>query len=141
MRHIGPDRGDGKPDRRLAVADYPDDRDPDRSERVGDLAQQAGKVVGRRGQQRPSQQDQPGQAVADDPQHLVAHIGLKPVNRQDGPALALQGFAVSRRAGRGGDQLVVAVEQVGYGPLGDRPSRLGAGKSVRSHAGALGGGN
>src|SRR4051812_32014686 len=32
-------------------------------------------------------------------------------DRQDRPALALQGLAMRRRAGRGGDQLVVALEQ------------------------------
>src|SRR3954452_21066635 len=31
-----------------------------------------------------------------------------------------QGFAVRRRAGRGGDQLAIAVEQVGYAALADR---------------------
>jgi hypothetical protein len=50
----------------------------------------------------------------------VADGGLEPVDRQDGPALALQGFAVRRRAGRGGDQLVVALEQVGHAALADR---------------------
>ena len=67
VRHLGPDLGDREPDRRLAVADHTSDRDPDRGEVVGDLAQQTGEVGGRRGQQRAGQQDQSGQALADDP--------------------------------------------------------------------------
>src|SRR3954454_22549732 len=41
-------------------------------------------------------------------------------DRQDRPALALQGRAMRRRPGRGGDQLVVALEQVGHATLADR---------------------
>jgi hypothetical protein len=77
MRDIGPDPGDGKPDRMLTVADHAGDRDAEGGQVGRDLAQQAGEVVTGRRQQGASQQDQPGQAIADDPQHFVANIGLK----------------------------------------------------------------
>src|SRR3954451_13404849 len=111
MWDIGPDLGDGEPDRRLAVADHAVDRDPEGSQIRRDLAQQAGQFVTGRRQQGASQQDQPRQATADDPQHLVANIGLKTIDRQNDPALALQHRAMRRRPGRSGDQFVVALEQ------------------------------
>ena len=97
MWDIGPDLGDGEPDRMLAVADHAVDRDPEGSQVRRDLTQQAGQFVTGRRQQRPGQQDQPRQAIADDPQHLMANIRLKTVDRQNDPALALQRFAMSRR--------------------------------------------
>jgi len=77
MWDIGPDLGDGEPDRMLAVADHAVDRDPEGSQVRRDLTQQAGQFVTGRRQQRPGQQDQPRQAIADDPQHLMANIRLK----------------------------------------------------------------
>jgi hypothetical protein len=61
----------------LTVADHAGDRDAEGGQVGRDLAQQAGEVVTGRRQQGASQQDQPGQAIADDPQHFVANIGLK----------------------------------------------------------------
>src|SRR3954454_2166098 len=125
VRHVGPDLANGEPDRMLAVADHADDRNPNSGQFRRDLAQQTGEIgageigAGRR-QQGAGQQDQPGQALADHPQHLVTDVGLKTVDRQDRPALALQGLAMRRRPGRGGDQLVVALEQVGHATLADR---------------------
>src|SRR5919112_2446192 len=119
MWDIGPDLANRKPDRMLAVADHAVDRDPEGSQVRRDLAQQTGEIGGGRRQQGAGQQDQPGQALADHPQHLVTDVWLKAVDRQDRPALALQGLAMRRRPGRGGDQLVVALEQVGHATLTD----------------------
>src|SRR4051812_28244894 len=87
--------------------------------------QQAGQFVTGRRQQRPGQQDQPRQAIADDPQHLMANIRLKTVDRQNDPALALQRRAMGRRPSRGGDQFVVALEQVGHAAFADRHAAPG----------------
>src|SRR3954469_6411280 len=120
VRHVGPDLANGKPDRRLAVADHANDRNPNSGQFRRNLAQQTGEIGAGRRQQGAGQQDQSGQALADHPQHLVTNIRLKAVDRQDRPALALQGLAMRRRPGRGGDQLVVALEQVGHATLADR---------------------
>jgi hypothetical protein len=77
MRNIGPDPGDGEPDRALTVADHAGDRNPEGGQVSRDLTQQAGEIVARRRQQGARQQDQPGQDVADHPQHFVANIRLK----------------------------------------------------------------
>src|SRR3954464_10029225 len=103
----------------LAVADYADDRNPNSGQFRRNLAQQTGEIGAGRRQQGAGQQDQSGQALADHPQHLVTNIRLKAVDRQDRPALALQGLAMRRRPGRGGDQLVVALEQVGHAAFAD----------------------
>src|SRR3954465_6096869 len=115
VRHVGPDLANGKPDRMLAVADHADDRNPNSGQFRRDLAQQAGEIGAGRRQQGAGQQDQPGQALADHPQHLVTDVGLK-IARIARP----QGLAMRRRPGRGGDQLVVALEQVGHAALADR---------------------
>jgi hypothetical protein len=49
----------------------------------------------------------------------VANIRLKTVDRQNDPALALQRRTMRRRPGRGGDQFVVALEQVGHAAFAD----------------------
>jgi hypothetical protein len=61
----------------LAIADHADDWNPERGQVRRDLAQQASEVVAGRRQQGASQQDQPGQALADHPQHLVTDVRLK----------------------------------------------------------------
>src|SRR3954466_4527841 len=81
MWDIGPDLGDGEPDRMLAVADHAVDRDPEGSQIRRDLTQQAGQFVTGRRQQGGSQQDQPRQALADHPQHLVTDVWLKTIDR------------------------------------------------------------
>jgi len=55
VRDIGPDLGDGEPDRMLAVADRAVDRDAEAGQVGRDLAQQAGEIVTGRRQQRPGQ--------------------------------------------------------------------------------------
>ena len=49
----------------LAVADHAGDRDAEGGQVGRDLEQQAGEIAAGRRQQRPGQQDQPGQAIAD----------------------------------------------------------------------------
>src|SRR3954464_3192588 len=77
VRHVGPDLANGKPDRMLAVADHADARTPNGSQSRRALAQQTGEIGAGRRQQGASQQDQPGQALADYPQHLVTNVWLK----------------------------------------------------------------
>src|SRR3982751_2785692 len=95
VRHVGPDLANGKPDRMLAVADHADDRNPNSGQFRRDLAQQTGEIGAGRRQQGASQQDQPGQALADHPQHLVTDVWLK-IARITRP----QGLAMRRRPGR-----------------------------------------
>ena len=78
------------------------------------LAQQRGQVLARRGQQASGKQDLARQALAHDPQDLVADIRLEAIERQDHPALPDQGRPQPVVVGqRGRHELIVAVEQVG----------------------------
>jgi hypothetical protein len=119
----------------LPVAHHPGDRHADRG---GDLAQQRGQVLARRGQQAPGEQDLARQAVAHDPQHLVPDIRLQPVERQDRSPLPGQNAAQAVIVGeRGRDQLVVAVEQVGDRALRDRHPALAQAAVDLGHAAML----
>jgi site-specific DNA recombinase len=118
MRHAGERLLHRLTDRALTVGDHPDDR---HLQGLIHLADQLRQVVPGGGQQAPGQQDLAAEDVADDPEHLVADIGLQPVDGQDHPA------------GRGGDppqplgvrqrerqQFVVAVQQIADAARADR---------------------
>ena len=70
--------------------------------------------------QAPGQEDLAGEAVAQDPEDLVADVGLQAVDGQDDAALRAEQRAQPLGVGGGqGPQLIVAVQQVGDGALGD----------------------
>src|SRR4051795_4582519 len=81
--------------------------------------------MGGAGEQTAGQQDLPRNAVADHPQHLVSDIGLQAIQRQDHPPLGRQPLPQARAvAQRRRQQFVIAVEQVGHAPLGNRHALL-----------------
>ena len=95
----------------------------DRADRHGtsrsNRREQAGEVLLPGREQALRQEDLAGETVPDDPQDLVAHVRLEPVDGQDDPALARQQLLVPAVVGpRDGEELVVAFEEVGDGPLG-----------------------
>ena len=66
------------------------------------------------------QEDLAGEAVAEHPEDLMADVGLQAVDGQDDAALGAQQRLQPLGIGRGqGPQLIVAVQQVGDGALGD----------------------
>jgi site-specific DNA recombinase len=105
-------------DRVPAVGDHPDDRHRQRALHRADQLRQ---VVLGRGQQGSGAKDLAGEHIAEGPEHLVADVGLQPVDGQDHPA---------RRGGhfpeplgvrqRERPQLVIAIQQVANAPRADR---------------------
>ena len=96
-----------------------DDAQDGHRQRVADLAQQRDQVVLGRAKQAPGQQHLAGQALADHPQHLVAHVGLHAVERQHHAALAPELLAAVGVGQPQRHQLLVALEQVRDRSLGD----------------------
>lgn len=73
--HVRQRAGDHQAQRALAVTDDARHR---HAGSLARLAQQGLQVSGGGREQRPGQHDLPGQALAHDPQHLMADIGLEP---------------------------------------------------------------
>jgi hypothetical protein len=133
---IGQRGSDRPPDRMLPVRDHAADRD-----RQGgpDLAQQRGQVGPRRAQEAAGQQHLAGQALADDPEHLVAHVRLQAVDGQDRPPLREEPLAQAGVVTQAqGHQLLVPLEQVRHRPLGDRHAAIPEGPMDLRHAAELG---
>ena len=87
--------------------------------------EQYGEVgLGRR-QQTTGEEDFPGEAIPEDPQHLMADVRLEAIESQDDPALGLgdplQAGGVSQREG---EQFVVPFEQMAHCPWGDDHTAL-----------------
>src|SRR5215471_971182 len=82
--------------------------------------EQDGEVGLGRGQQAARQEDCPGEAVAEDPQHLMADVRLEAIEGQDDPALGvgdpLQTSGIGKREG---EQCVVALKQMHDRPRGN----------------------
>ena len=75
-----------------------------------------------------SQQHRAGDAVAQDPENLVADIRLQAVESQDDPALPGQEPPQAMAVGQGGrEELVIAVEQIGDAALCDHHASLAQG--------------
>jgi hypothetical protein len=102
----------------LAVGHHARDR---HRQAAPDLVDQPGQVRPGAAQQAPRQQHLAAEAVAQDPQHLVADVRLEPVDRQHHPAL-MSGNPLQPEAVRQphGQQLIVPVQQVGHRPLAHR---------------------
>ena len=101
----------------LAIGDHAGDR---HRQGPAHLVDQARQVRGRGRQEAPGQEDLAGEAVAEDPEDFVADIGLQAVDGQDDAALRAEQRLQPPGIGRGqGPQLIVAVQQVGDGALGE----------------------
>jgi hypothetical protein len=83
MGHAVERLADRLADRVLAVGDHAGDR---HRERLFDRGDEPGQVVPGRGQEAPGQQDLTTEAVTQDPEDLVADVGLEAVDGQDHPA-------------------------------------------------------
>jgi len=115
MGHVGQGRADGVAERLLPIGDDPANR---HRERGGDLAQQRHQLGFGAAEQAARQEHLARQAVAQHPQHLVPHIGLEPIQREDDLFLLSQARAQARLVGQPQrHQLLVAVEQIGDAPL------------------------
>jgi hypothetical protein len=135
MRHARQDLGDRLADGGLTVADHAHDR---HAHGGHGLAQQPRQILGPAGEQAAGQHDDAGRAVADDPQHLMANIRLHSVQRQNDPPLL--GQELLQRAALhqpGGEQLVIAVEQIGDAALGDGDAPGGEHRVDLGHAAML----
>src|SRR5262249_61848639 len=96
-------------------------------------------ILLRAGEQTSGQQDLPGDAVTQDPEDLVADVGLQGVDGQDDAALLLEQGAQAVEVGRGqGAQFVVAVQEVGDGTLGHDHAAAGEGPGDSPGAGVFG---
>ena len=82
--HRGEGRGDGVADGMLAVRDDADDRD---GQRLLDLCEQGGEIGGGRTEEAACEEDLAREAIAEDPEDLVADVGLEAVEGEDDPTL------------------------------------------------------
>ena len=115
--HIGEHLRDGTADGQLAIRNDADNR---HRQVLTHGPEQYGEVGLGRGQQTTGEEDFPGEAIPEDPQHLMADVRLEAIESQDDPALGLgdplQAGGISEREG---EQCVVALEQMGDRPWGD----------------------
>jgi hypothetical protein len=101
----------------LAIGDNGHDGD---GEDLAYLADQGSDVLDGSRQETSGQQHLAAEAVPQDPEDLVADMGLQPVDGQDGTALGKQERTETFRiGGRNRAEFVVAVEQVADRPFGD----------------------
>jgi transposase len=134
MRHPGQRRPDGPANGVLTVGEHRLDR---HRQRLLHFAQQGGEVVLRGAEQTAGQQDLPGQAVAQDPDHLVAHVRLQPIEGQQHAALLVQPGAQPGLIGQAqGQQFFVAFHEVGHRALRDVQS-AGAERLVQFRDGLM----
>jgi hypothetical protein len=83
---------------------------------------QDGEVGLGRSQHPAGQQDFPGEAIPEAPQHLMAAVRWEPIQRQAAPALSLGDPLQASGVGeREGEQCVVALAQTRDRPWGDSP--------------------
>jgi hypothetical protein len=110
--------GHGVADALLAVGDRTGDR---HGQSPAHFGEQPGQVFGRGRQEAPGQEDLAGEAVAEDPEHLMADIRLESVDRQDHPPGPRRDPPQPGgiRGGQG-QELVVAVQQVADAAGADR---------------------
>ena len=101
----------------LAIGDHAGDR---HRQGPAHLVDQTRQVRGRGRQEALGQEDLAGEAVAEDPEDFVADIGLQAVDGQDDAALRAEQRLQPPGIGRGqSPQLIVAVQEVGDGALGE----------------------
>src|SRR5215218_2674371 len=135
VRHAGESLLHGPADRGLPIADHARDR---HAHGLRDLTQQGREVRRGAGQQAARKQHLARETVAHHPEHLMAHIRLQAVQRQDDPALARQQAPEPLPLGqRHGQQFVVPVQQVGHTAFGDRHPTLAQDGMDLRHAAVL----
>lgn len=117
VRHAGQYQRHRRADRLLPVGDDPADRH--RQCRL-DLAQQCRQIALCPAQEAARQQDLPGEAVAQDPQHLVPDVGLQPVQREDDLLLGGEALAHTRLIAQAErDALLISLHEMRHRALGD----------------------
>jgi hypothetical protein len=120
--HIGAHLRDGTAEGPLAIRN---DADKRHRHVLTHGPEQYGEVGLGRGQPTTGEEDFPGEAIPEDPQHLMADVRLEAIERQDDPALGLgdplQAGGVRQRAG---EQCVVPFEPMAHGPWGDGHTAL-----------------
>jgi hypothetical protein len=120
--HIGEHLRDGTADGQLAIRNDADNR---HRQVLTHGPEQYGEVGLGRGQQTTGEEDFPGEAIPEDPQHLMADVRLEAIESQDDPALGLgdplQAGGVSQREG---EQFVVPFEQMAHCPWGNGHTAL-----------------
>lgn len=122
VRHAGQGAGNRAANGLLTVRDHAGEWP---AQRLLNLREQRRQVVRRRRQQAAGEQDGAGPTLTDHPQHLMPHVGLEAVDRQDEVGLLLERCAEPRHILElKGHQFVVAGEQVGNGALADRELAL-----------------
>jgi len=123
VRHLGEHPRHSLANRVLPVGDDARDR---HAAGVANLPEQLAQILLPGREQTLGQEDLAAEHVADDPQHLVPDVRLQPVDGQDHLPLIRQHPPQSPVVGEGDrEQLVVAVQQVGDGALGDQQSTPG----------------
>src|SRR6266699_6959883 len=131
MGDLWEDKSHRTPDRLFAIRDDAFDRHLQWLQQPLDFLQQRGQIPLGTTEQRPSQQDFFGEAVAHHPEHLMPHIGLQPVEGQDHVSLLLEPCldALSIRDAQG-HQLFIALHQMRDFSFRDRKA---SGKQALMH--------
>jgi hypothetical protein len=115
--HIGEHLRDGTADGQLAIRNDANNR---HRQVLAHGPEQDGEVGLGRGQQTTGEEDFPGEAIPEDPQHLMADVMLEAIQGQDDPTLGLGDALQAGGIGEGqGEQFVVALEQMRDRPRGD----------------------
>jgi hypothetical protein len=84
------------------------------------LAQERGQVFVACGQQALGQQDFAGEAITEDPEDFMAHVGLQAIERQDDPTLRFrQTPEASGVLERQAEQFIIALQEIRDRALGD----------------------
>jgi len=120
--HCGEHCCDGTADGALAIRNDTDNR---HLHALPYRLQQHGQVCLGRGQHTAGEEDFPGEAITEDPEHRMANVRLQPVERQDHPSLGLgdplETGGVRQREAK---ECVVPFEQMAHGPWGDDHTTL-----------------
>ena len=118
VRYIFERRRDRISDRTLAVGDHGLDGN---FELIADDFDQFRQILLTTREQASSQQNLAGKTVSQDPQNLVAYVGLHAVDRENDATLFLENAIESTIIGqRNSQQFVVAIEQIRNASLGNR---------------------
>jgi hypothetical protein len=108
--HLGQGGFHGAADGELPVGDHSGNR---HAQRLLDSTQQGCQIIVRGRQQATGEEHLTGQTIAQYPEHLVADVGLKPIQRKDDAALGL-GDALEASGIRQGEghKFIVAFQEV-----------------------------
>ena len=105
------------PNRVLAIGEHAADGD---RQRLLDFPQQGPQILLSRAQEAPGEEHFPRQAVPHDPDDLVPHVGLQPIEGEQHAPLLAQALPEAALIGQlQRQQLVVALHEVRHGALSD----------------------